>query len=666
MKLSTIATIGAALLIAGAPLSAQSLHPVGKGEKNMLENGTMTLGVNYWESRSATQMWRKWSPETVEKDMKVLAEHGMNLFRVFPTWNDFQPIYEIHKAGRPSDIPYETRMFETEEFCPDTPAGYAGIDETMMERFEEFCNIAEKHGIKLIVCLLTGHMTARLFLPRALEGLNLYEDPIALKWEGRFIDYFVRRMKHHPAIIAWESGNETHCLGPVKNSAQAEFWLRYIHTAIRSADPSRPVIGVNGLNITAEENPWVSATTAKLSDYVSVHPYNMWSKAGIEEFNSLRNLTYCAAHNSGLEQVAGKPSFVEEHGLWRPMAVSLDRLAMYQRGLLWNLWASNGRGMLWWCAFDQEQLDISPYNWNWPGVEHGVFRSDRTPQPGAKKIAAFGKFLKSLDFSALPKAKADAVFLACNRDLVHSSYVFARQAGIIPEYQSPEEPIRDAKFYFIPSAKARAMLTTRRWEELLAKVRNGATLFLAWDDTYLARTNEVCGMEVLSRRVSSGSMTYRFNGFEVTMPRPVDVKFRALTAEVLATDSEGNPCFFRNRYGKGTVYTLGFPMERLAYDAPGHYDGEAWKIYETVLRKELLVKTDSRYVLESEHAFSENRVAVLLVNSGLESYTGKPVVAPGWKIVSAKTDDPAAVQFENGTLKMEMNSGILLILERMK
>ena len=35
MKLSTIATIGAALLIAGSPLSAQSLHPVGKGEKNM-------------------------------------------------------------------------------------------------------------------------------------------------------------------------------------------------------------------------------------------------------------------------------------------------------------------------------------------------------------------------------------------------------------------------------------------------------------------------------------------------------------------------------------------------------------------------------------------------------------------------------------------------------
>ena len=161
-------------------------------------------------------------------------------------------------------------------------------------------------------------------------------------------------------------------------------------------------------------------------------------------------------------------------------------------------------------------------------------------------------------------------------------------------------------------------------------------------------------------------MTYRFNGFEVTMPRPVDVKFRALTAEVLAADAEGNPCFFRNRYGKGVVYTLGFPVERLAYSAPGYYDGDAWKIYSAVLPKKLLVSSGSRYVLVSEHAFSENRVAVLLVNSGLESYTGKPVVAPGWKIVSAKTDDPAAVQFENGTLKMEMNSGILMMLEKVK
>ena len=57
------------------------------------------------------------------------------------------------------------------------------------------------------------------------------------------------------------------------------------------------------------------------------------------------------------------------------MAVSLEGLACYQRGLLWNLWSANCRGMLWWCAFDQEAFDIAPYDWSWPGLEHGVFSS---------------------------------------------------------------------------------------------------------------------------------------------------------------------------------------------------------------------------------------------------------------------------------------------------
>lgn len=103
--------------------------------------------------------------------------------------------------------------------------------------------------------------------------------------------------------------------------------------------------------------------------------------------------------------------------------------------------------------------------------------------------------------------------------------------------------MREASVYFLPSARSRALLTTRRWEALLEKVRGGATLFLAWDDTYLTRLNEVCGVEVVSRRETQGTMTYEFDGFSLTLPRPVRVVFRSRGAEVLAHDAEGNPCF---------------------------------------------------------------------------------------------------------------------------
>lgn len=630
----------------------------------MLENGTMTLGVNYWASHAATQMWRNWRPDVVERDFAVLAEHGMTLLRVFPTWNDFQPIYEIRRAGSGLDQPYETRMFESEEHCPDTPAGYAGVDEKMMERFEQFCDLAVKYGLRLIPCILTGQMTARLFIPRALEMLDPYTDPIALKWEARYIDYFVRRVKHHSAICAWESGNETNCLGTIRNPAHAEAWLRYIHSVFRLADPSRPVIGINGLSITAAENAWVSSINARLSDYVTVHPYNMWDKAGIEEFNGIRNMFYCASQCSALEQITGTPAFVEETGLWRPMAVSLEGLAKYQRGMLWNLWSANCRGMLWWCAFDQDKFDIAPYDWSWPGLEHGLFTADHVPHPGAKAVAGFGKFVQSLDFQALPPVKTDALFLAANSALVHSSYILARQAGIIPEYQSPEEPLRDAAVYFLPSAKGRALLTTRRWEALLEKIRDGATLFLAWDDTYLTHLNEVCGAEVVSRRESSGTMTYDFGDFSLTLPHPVHVEFRSRGAEVLAHDAGGNPCFFRNSYGKGTVYTLGFPLEDLLYSTAGLYGGDGWKIYAGVCPKNLLATSGSPFVTESEHRFDDGRVAVLLVNNGMDPFEGSPEIAAGWRVVSAHTDAPDAARFENGTLALDRNAGILLMMER--
>ena len=640
MKLSTIATIGAALLIAGSPLPAQSLHPVGKGEKNMLENGTMTLGVNYWESRSATQMWRKWSPETVEKDMKVLAEHGMNLLRVFPTWNDFQPIYEIHKAGRPSDIPYETRMFETEEFCPDTPAGYAGIDETMMERFEEFCNIAEKHGIKLIVCLLTGHMTARLFLPRALEGLNLYEDPIALKWEGRFIDYFVRRMKHHPAIIAWESGNETHCLGPVKNSAQAEFWLRYIHTAIRSADPSRPVIGVNGLNITAEENPWVSATTAKLSDYVSVHPYNMWSKAGIEEFNSLRNLTYCAAHNSGLEQVAGKPSFVEEHGLWRPMAVSLDRLAMYQRGLLWNLWASNGRGMLWWCAFDQDQLEETPYDWMAIERELGLVRSNREPKPALIALREFSRALDRLNLRTIPPFRRDAVVILSheqdNWGVGYSSFLLAKQAGFDVEFATADQELPESKFYILPSVRGLRVIDRRRWLALLDKVEKGATLLVTSDGGTLQPFNAPFGVDIVWTAAPTEPVAVIGAGMELYCPVERLLKLSARDAEVLASDRDGTPVMTSRAYGKGKLLFLSVPIERHAANQPRAFlpgSESYYKIYQLAAAaagvERSVTRTNPSLTL-TEHRLARCELLVIAVNNTPDPITDAITAGAGW------------------------------------
>ena len=625
----------------------------------MFESGTLTLGINYWASQTATRMWCDWQQKEIEQDLALLAEYGFTLLRVFPTWNDFQklttlPLSEDLSVGEPgsSGDPSEN------------PAAFAGIDERMMERFELFCDLAEQYHLKLIVCLLTGQMTGRLFIPRALERRNLYEDPVALKWEARYVEYFIRRMRHHPAISAWESGNETNYLGVAKNSAQVETWLRYIHSIIRLEDTERPIIGVNGLNISAAEAPWLSSIVAKFSDFLTVHPYIMWSKAGIEEFNNIRSLLFCSAQCSGLEQITGKPAFVEETGLWRPMTVSLEGLAQYLRAMLWNLWAANCRGMLWWCAFDQERFDSAPYDWSQPGLEHGLFSGTRIPRPGAETAARFQRFLRELDFSQLPEQKEDALFLVSRRDLINSSFILARQAGIVPRYQSAEEPLRDARIYFLPSLQGQALAESGNWKRLQEKVRSGATLFLVWDEPDLPGWRDVCGIELLSSAECSDSVTCYFPGFSLTLSGRHRRVFRSCGAGVLGVDDYGNPCVFRHTCGKGTVYTLTFPLERLVYDSPGLYDSEAWKLYALAVPKHPLLSVFSSRITVSEHFFSGEKAGVILVNNSMERFHGFIQQKDGWEVLSYHTDAPGEAGLAGNLLSMNANTGILIILEK--
>ena len=633
---------------------------------DFLSSGRFVIGANYWASHAATQMWRSWDAKSVEEDLRVLADSGIRLLRVFPNWADFQPIHACFLSGDNCRTVRETRMFDSEEPLPDTPCGRAGVDERMVERFETFCDMAEALGIRLIVPLLTGQMTFRNIIPPALAHLDPFSDPYALMWEGRYLECLVMRLKAKKAIVAWESGNESCVLGESRGAAASEVWLRYIHQAIRCADPSRPVIGVNGLEV-PEDAAWPSSMNGRLSDYVTTHPYGFWGDVYNDDFLSVRSLTFAAAQTLALEQIAGKPAFVEEHGSRRQEQTSQDGVACYMRAMLWNLWAVDAKAMLWWCAYDQTNQVIAPYNWREPCVELGLFRRDRTPYPAVEVLRKFAAMQDALSFAALPKAKPDAVVVSANNDVIHSSYVLARQAGVFPAFASPEKPLPDTSCYFLPDAHGRAYLTLERWEELKARVRAGATLYLSWNDTFLDSLEEVAGVEVAFREKRGGTDHCDFGDFKIQISYAIKRRFRALTAETLATNQEGDGVFFRNRYGAGTVYLCIHNFEKTFYEGAGCYESDAWKIWAKVCPVERLVKTDEKNIFVSEHAFDDGRIGVILVNNAGIGYDGELALRDGWRVSSALTDDPAATTFAPGNcLSLSANAGIMLMMETTK
>ena len=231
----------------------------------LFKDGEFFVGCNYWASHSGTNMWHDWCPDTIEKDLVLLKEANIKILRVFPLWSDFQPIKMLTTW---KGLEKEIRMGE--DILPFTEEGRAGVSEVMADRFEMFCDIAEKHGMKLVVGLITGWMSGRLYVPELFEGVNLLTDSRAIKWQIKFVKYMVKRFKERKCIVAWDLGNECDCLAPIENSDDAYLWASTITMAIKTEDNIRPVI--SGMHACFPESEFCAQNLGEILDVLCTHP----------------------------------------------------------------------------------------------------------------------------------------------------------------------------------------------------------------------------------------------------------------------------------------------------------------------------------------------------------------------------------------------------------
>ena len=162
------------------------------------------LGCNYWGSKYGTDMWKHWDEPSVREDLQLLAKYGVTHMRVFPNWRDFQPIYLLQNwRGGLWDYRFAEDKKIDNEFA---------LDMESIGHFRTFCRMAQENGISLVVAIMTGWMSGRLYAPPALERLNHITDAESLMWQSRFVRGFVRCLKEEPAIVAWDLGNECNCL----------------------------------------------------------------------------------------------------------------------------------------------------------------------------------------------------------------------------------------------------------------------------------------------------------------------------------------------------------------------------------------------------------------------------------------------------------------------
>ena len=567
-------------------------------DKLPLSEGTFVFGANYWASHAGTNMWCEWDERTVEEDFIRFTENGFRLLRVFPLWSDFQPIKaQFGYSGSESNVCYEN-----EERLPNTPEGRAGIDPVMAERFGVMCRLAKKYGISLIIGLVTGWMSGRMYAPRLLERYNVLKDPVAIKWEIRFVQYMVRRFKDEPSIIAWELGNECNCMGKVSRD-EAYVWSKAIAMAVKEIDTTRPVL--SGMSGIFPDRDFDVRDQGEITDMLTTHPYPLFTPhCNTDSMITMKSALHC---------------FVEEAGNLGPMLANLQNTAHYVVASAMTAWAHGLRSYMWWCMNEQSHLTHAPYDWMGIERELGLFNAEKKPKPVVKAFRKMQEYTDSFPVT-VGEPLADAVcILTRGQDtwaVAYGAFILAKQAGLNIRFCYITEEIPEAAVYFLPSLYTEYPYRLGEIAPVIERVKRGAKLYMSLGDAIISPFEEYTGVRSAYYVSKEQRDSVTIDGETLQLSGPVIMKLDVTGAEVILSSDSGEPVLTRQTLGDGYVYFIGYPIEKIAGESAGITETPMYRIYERLdIRNPLRIASKSDpHVGLTEHLVDGGKRLLVLIN----------------------------------------------------
>ena len=574
----------------------------------MVKDMEFMVGCNYWASNAGVDMWRQFDADCVDRDLRLLSEHGVRYIRAFPLWRDFQPIIPtVGIVGRVSEYRADTDRADNPYY----------LDETMMDRFARFLDICDTYKVRVIVGLVTGWMSGGLFTPPALFNKNVITDPVSQHFQQLFIRGFIERFRDRDAVYAWDLGNECNCMAPVQSRFEAVTWVGMVSNAIRAADPSRPIVsGMHGLTT---EGAWTIQDQGMYTDILTTHPYPYWcDHTRRDETCSLRTSMHATAQSKYYADIGKKPCLTEEIGTMGPMVCSDERAAEFMRLNLFSIWANGGTGVMWWCGHDQTELTEFPYSLQMVERELGMLDIHYQPKPVLLETKRFTQWVEN-DAPVLPAAKTDAVcVLTRGQDqwgMAYMTHILTQTCGLNCRFAYGDDVLPDSPLYILPSVNGLNIFPKNRYNALLDKVRDGADLYVSIDDAVFSEFQSFSGLKVIDSYNHPDQGYADVAGEIVHFERKCTYNVRPTTATVLVSDDRGNPFITVNTLGKGRVFFVNAPIEQNLLSKHEAFDATATAVYRLLFRDKLKNKPFSlsdEQLVSTYHPTEDGGFAVIL------------------------------------------------------
>jgi endo-1,4-beta-mannosidase len=359
------------------------------------ESGHFRLGVNYLPPGAGMAWLRPYDPALTRRHFRRAAGAGFDSVRIFLPWEDAQPA-----AGT--------------------------VDPDVLAHLVDVAGAAGEAGVELIVTLFTGHMSGVNWIPswatcpqsgplrgasggsrdrrfRVVSGgrvqpdesglRNWYTDPEITAAQERLAGAAARALAGHPAIWAWDLGNEnSNCTVP-PDRLTGEAWLERMAGAIRAADPGRPITIGTHMEDLEEDRGIGPAEAARHCDFVCMHGYPIyavWAEGPTDHhlLPFLAQVTrWLSAGADVLFEEFGLPTAPDTLAAEAPL-VSEASAAAYTARALDALRAAGCTGALLWCFSDYDEalerlppLDLATHERSF-----GLWRADGSPKPALDEV----------------------------------------------------------------------------------------------------------------------------------------------------------------------------------------------------------------------------------------------------------------------------------------
>ncbi len=378
------------------------------GEAKGSSMARFLLGINYWPVRSAMYAWERFDLGEMREDFARIKGLGLDVVRFFLTWRVFSP-------------------------APDR------VDARALDRFAAVMDALAGAGLRGMPALFCGHMSGVNWLPPwALDpgtrhgrfrtiadghtspfGVgDFYADPTLLAAQLRFARAAGERVRAHPALYAWDLGNEFSNMREPARPRDAAQWSARLTAALHETSGAPSTGGTHGEDLERDRGIRPSSIAQPWA-FASMHGYPVysWFSRGRRDanvvpflmavteacsgkrvlFTELGNPTCPPGTVSPFERVPLPGQTVHRNGVPKNAApyacLTEDEMAGYAYETIDRLHARGAIGAFWWCW-----ADYAPALRGWPPFDRaphelsfGIVRADGTFKPVAHALARLAR-----------------------------------------------------------------------------------------------------------------------------------------------------------------------------------------------------------------------------------------------------------------------------------